>query len=233
MNELLLYQEEDGFLFNSDTHYLYDFISKFSVKGDVLDVGSGCGILGLLVARDFRVNLTSIDIQKNSTFLTLQNAKINNLEVDAKQGDFLEFEFKKKFDFIISNPPYYHEDVIKSENEKLKIARYEDSLKLEEFIKKSKKLLSPRGHLIFCYDSKQIGKIFELLKAQKLAVEDVRFVHGSEKKQSHLVFIHSRLSSNSVTKILPPLIATKDGEFSEEVKKIYEKTRTYSIKCKI
>ena len=233
MNELLLYQEEDGFLFNSDSHYLYDFISKFNPRGEILDVGSGCGILGLLVARDFRVNLTTIDIQKNSFLLTKQNAKVNSLDVDAICGDFLESEFEKKFDFIISNPPYYHESVVKSENEKLKIARYEDSLRLEKFIKRAKKLLNPRGHLIFCHDSKQIGKIFELLKAEKLSVEDIRFVHGSDKKQSHLVFIHSRLGSNSPTKIYPPLIATVDGEFSDEVKRIYEKTRTYSIKCRV
>ena len=233
MSELLLYQEEDGFLFNSDSHYLYDFISQFNPKGDVLDVGSGCGILGLLVARDFKINLTSIDIQKNSTFLTKQNALVNSLFCEALSGDFLKYEFEKKFDFIISNPPYYHQNVIKSENEKLKIARYEDSLKLEKFIKRAKKLLKPRGHFIFCYDSKQLGKIFELLKGEKLSVEDLRFVHGSIKKQSHLVFIHSRLSSNSPTKILPPLIATNDGEFSDEVKRIYEKTRTYSIKCRV
>ena len=230
---MLLYQEKDGFLFNSDSHYLYDFISKLSPKGSVLDVGSGCGILGLLVARDFDVSLTSIDIQKNSAFLTAQNAKANALECEALCGDFLEYEFDKKFDFIISNPPYYHSEVIKSENKKLYISRYEENLKLEKFIKKAKTLLKNRGHLVFCHDSKEIDTIMSVLKQNKLNPVDVRFVHGNLQKQSHLVFIHSRVSSKSPTTIHPPLIATIDGEFSDEVKGIYQKTSTHSIKCSL
>ena len=229
---MLLYQEEDGFLFNSDSHYLYDFISKFNPKGEVLDVGSGCGILGLLVKRDFNINLTSIDIQENSSFLTKQNAKVNGLEVDAVCGDFLVYDFKKRFDFIISNPPYYHDNVVKSENKKLKIARYTEFLELEKFIKKSKKLLNPRGNLIFCYDSKEIDTILTLLKEVKLNPENIRFVHSKIDRVSHLVFIHARLNSKSQTKILPPLIAMDGDDFSSEVKKIYKKTKTYSIKSK-
>jgi len=227
---LLLYQEEDGFLFNSDSHYLYDFISKLNPKGEVLDVGSGCGILGLLVKRDFKISLTSIDIQENSTFLTKQNAKVNSLEVDAICGDFLDYDFQKRFDFIISNPPYYHDNVVKSENKKLKIARYTEFLELEKFIKKSKKLLNPRGNLIFCYDSKEIDTIFTLLKEAKLNPEHIRFVHSKIDRVSHLVFMHARLNSKSQTKILPPLIAMDGDDFTKEVKNIYKKTKTYSIK---
>jgi len=228
---LLLYQEDDGFLFNSDSHYLYDFIAKLKPKGDLLDVGSGCGILGLLIARDFKVNLTSIDIQKNSTFLTSQNAKVNDITCKAICGDFLEYEFDKKFDYIISNPPYYHSEVIKSENKKLYISRYEENLTLENFIKKANSLLKNRGHLVFCHDAKRVAQILELLKKYKINPEDIRFVHPSIKKQSHLVFIHARKSSNSLLKVQPPLIATVEGEFSDEVKAIYQKTSTYSIKC--
>jgi len=196
-------------------------------------VGSGCGILGLLIARDFDVSLTSIDIQKNSSFLTSVNAKVNGIKSETVCGDFLTQEFDKKFDFIISNPPYYHCDVIKSENQKLYIARYEDNLELEKFIKRSNSLLKNRGHLVFCHDAKRVDEIFLLLNRYKLNPEDIRFVYGSLNKNSHLVFIHARKSSNSPLKVLPPLVATKEGEFTDEVKDIYQKTSTYSIKCSL
>lgn len=228
---MLLYQEEDGFLFNSDSHYLYDFISKLNPKGKVLDVGSGCGILGLLIARDFKVKLTSIDIQENSAFLTKQNALVNKIECEAFCGDFLEFEFDKKFDFIISNPPYYHSEVVKSKNKKLYISRYAENLNLESFVKKVNSLLENRGHFVFCHDAKELKNIFEVLKRYKINPVDIRFVHGSLEKPSHLVFIHARKSSNSPTTVHPPLIATQNGEFTKEVESIYQKTSTYSIKC--
>ena len=230
---LLLYQEEDGFLFNSDAHYLYDFISKLNPKGELLDVGSGCGIVGLLLARDFKVNLTSIDIQKNSIFLTKQNAKINGIDIKIICDNFINCNFNKKFDWIVANPPYYSSDVIKSNNQKLFISRYESNLKIDDFLKKANSILKPKGQIAFCYDAKRVDEIFIILKKYKINPTNIRFMHGNLYKQSHLVFIHARKSSKSPLTILPPLIATIDGEFSDEVKSIYQKTRTYSIKCKI
>ncbi len=49
--------------------------------------------------------------------------------------------FEKQFDICVSNPPFYHSNVIKSENENLKIARYNDSMPLEKFIEKTSKIL--------------------------------------------------------------------------------------------
>ena len=49
---MLLYQPESGYCYNSDSIFLYDFINSFKPKGKILDVGAGCGIIGLLVARD-------------------------------------------------------------------------------------------------------------------------------------------------------------------------------------
>ena len=51
MGELELYQLENGYRYNSDTLFLYDFIAD-KIRGESLAVGCGCGVLGLLVARD-------------------------------------------------------------------------------------------------------------------------------------------------------------------------------------
>ena len=230
---MFLYQEESGFLFNSDSHFLYNFITSFNPKGEVLDIGCGCGILGLLTARDFKVTLTSIDKQKHNVFLTTQNAKVNRLQTDTNEGDFLTCAFKKQFDFIISNPPYYHDGVSKSNNEALHISRYSEHLPIQKFIQKVKGLLKHRGHFIFCYDSGSLQELMVALKEAKLTVEDVRFVHGTALKSSSLVMIHARNSSLSKTKMHPPLINMDKGEPTQEVKSIYQKTRTYSIKCTI
>jgi tRNA1(Val) A37 N6-methylase TrmN6 len=230
---LFLYQEKNGYLFNSDTHFLYDFITNFNPKGEVLDIGCGCGILGLLTARDFKVSLTSIDKQEHNIFLTLKNAEINTLQTDAKKEDFLTHVFDKQFDFIISNPPYYHDGVSKSENKALHISRYSEHLPIEKFIQKVKSLLKHRGHFIFCYDAGSLQELMVKLKEAKLTVEDIRFVHGTSLKNSSLVMIHARNSSLAKTKIHPPLVNMDKDDPTQEVKSIYQKTRTYSIKCTI
>ena len=110
-----------------------------------MDVGCGCGVLGLLVAENFDVSLNGIDIQKNSVFLSQINAKNNGVDSDFVFADFLEYNFDKKFDFIISNPPFYRGKSKQSQNEAKKISRFNDSLPLRDFVKKCNSLLKPRG----------------------------------------------------------------------------------------
>jgi len=230
---LYLYQDENGFLFNSDAHFLYNFISKFNPKGELLDIGSGCGIVGLLCARDFPVNLTLIDKQKHNTFISKINAKVNKLDANVIEGDFIETNFDKKFDFIVSNPPYYHQGITSSQSEHIAIAKENNYLPIESMIKKVNTIIKPRGDLIFCYDAKQLPRLLYLLENKKFIVENIQFVHGTTEKPAHLVMIHAKKGSKSLCKTEPPLINFINRQQSKEVKSIYQKTRTYSIKCKI
>jgi len=230
---LYLYQNEDGFLFNSDAHFLYDFISRFKPKGEILDIGTGCGILGLLTARDFETNVTLIDKQRTNYFLCLQNARVNKLDANVICDDFIDHNFDIKFDFIISNPPYYHQGASQSENRYKKIGKSSLYLDFKEMVRKINSIIKPKGSFIFCYDAKQLPYVISTLIEKKFTVSDIRFVHGKKEKVAHLVLICAKKSSGSLCKTYPPLINFINGDLSEEVKSIYQKTRTYSIKCKI
>ncbi len=230
---MLFYQNSEGYCYNSDTKFLYDFISKFKPNGDVLDVGSGCGILGLLIAKDFKIKLSQIDIQKINCFFSLKNSQINNIDSQVINGDFLLTDFDKKFDFIISNPPFYNYNGTVGERENLNISRFNIYLPKEKFFKKVNSLLKPKGEFIFCYDSKQFREIIKLLEPLKMPIIDIRFIHSRVGANSHLVLIRVKKSSKSPLQIHSPLFIHKEGQFSNEVKKIFSKSRAYSIKCKI
>ncbi len=230
---MLLYQLEKGYRFNSDTHFLYDFISRFPVRGEVLDVGCGCGILGLLIARDFKVSLTQIDIQKENVFLTERNAKVNGIKSKIIHADFKTSDFKNRFDFIVSNPPFYHDDHIKSKNDHINKSRYAQHLPLETLVKNASSALKPRGYFIFCYDPKELDKIFLYLKEYRLNAEKIRFVHPNKKKNANLAMIAARKNSKSFLQIEPPLLVHDKEGFSEEAAKIFKKTSTHSIKCSL
>ncbi len=224
-----LKQPKNGYCYNSDTMFLYDFITKFNIKGNVLDVGGGCGVLGLLVKRDFpKINLTLIEKQSIMKEFIEENLKLNSLEAEVILGDFLKFEFNKKFDFIISNPPFY-QGTLKSENEIKKIARYEEFLPIKEFFEKVNSLLKERGEFIFCYDAKRIDDI--ILKLPKpLKVIDMRFFYPRINKNATLVLIRAKRHAKSLVTIHPPLIGFEGDEYSKEASKIYKKANTESIK---
>ena len=237
---MVLYQPINGYCYNSDTHFLYNFIyenlKKYkNIKGELLDIGSGSGILGLLLAREYtKLNLNQCEIQEVFQFFSTKNAQTNKLESTLYKGSFEKVEFNKKFDICVSNPPFYHSDVIKSENENLRIARYNDSLPLEQFIKKVSSVLTSEGKFFFCYDVKQINEILILLNKYKFNLEALQFVHPKLSKDATLILVYAKKNSKSLTKIFNPLIVFENNnDFTQEVQNIYEKSSTYSIKVNI
>lgn len=231
---MLLYQPDSGYCYNSDSIFLYDFINFFQPKGRVLDVGAGCGVVGLLVARDNKkVELEAVEKLSSFSFYAKTNARVNGIEYKLHECSFLELDVSCKYDYIVSNPPFYPEGVQKSENEMLYHARYNVHLPLGDFFKKVSQVLKPNSHFIFCYDATQFGEICVELAKVKMRVVDVQFVHPKVDRTASLVMIHARNGSKSMMKIWPPFISFEGNEPSKKVKKIYEKASTQSIKCQL
>lgn len=231
---MILYQPESGYCYNSDSLFLYDFISSFNPKGEVLDVGVGCGIVGLLVARDHeRVKLFGVEKQEVFQKYAKKNAHTNGIDLTLFEGDFLELDEVQKYDFIISNPPFYPEGVRKSEDEMLRQARYSFNLPLDDFFKKVSRVLKPHSHFVFCYDPSAFGDICSALSRVKMRVVDVQFVHPKIDRAASLVMIHARNGSRANMKVWQPLLAFEGDEFSQKAQHIYEKSKTQSIKCQI
>jgi len=231
---MILYQPDSGYCYNSDSLFLYDFISSFKPRGRVLDVGAGCGIVGLLVARDNqRVELEAVEKQDVFVELATINARVNNINYKLYKSDFLDLEVKDKYDYIISNPPFYNSTSTKSENEMIFNARYNVNLPLRDFFKKVSQVLKPKSHFIFCYDASHFGLICSELDRVNMRVVDVQFVHPKKDRVASIVLVHARNGSNAMMKVWQPFISFDGTEFSKQAKDIYEKAKTQSIKCQL
>jgi len=226
-----LYQPSKSYAYNSDSIFLYDFISRFKPKGRILDVGCGVGIISLLLTRDFKLETTIIDKQASMIAYAKHNFELNHLNVNALNQDFMDFRSEEKFDYIVSNPPFYDQNVQQTQNESLNIARYAQHLPIEPFIEAVKKNLKPRGYFIFCYDAKQLDRLLFTLISHKLNPEVLRFVHSKIDRDSKLVMILARANSKSMMKILPPLIVfDEQSHYNNEAQQSFDKAGTYSIK---
>jgi len=229
---MILYQSEQGYRYNSDSIFLYDFARGFSPKGRLLDIGCGVGIISLLLSRDFTLETTIIDKQEEMLSYARHNFAINSIKVEEHLGDIAEFQSDKKYDFIISNPPFYDSSVSQSENEHLNIARYIHHMPIDSLIGSVKRLLSPRGYFIFCYDTKQIDVVLWHLKDAKINPEAIRFVHSKIDREAKIVMIAARAGSKSMTKILAPLIVMDEkNNYHTQAQEAFDKANTHSIKA--
>ena len=227
-----LYQKEKGYRYNSDTLFLYDFIASFSPKkGSLLDVGCGCGILGLLLKRDFEcLEVSLLDIQEDNCSISCKNALHNHLNIhEVIHDDFLTYSFAKKYDYIVSNPPFYHQNTLKSTDEHLCTSRHSSYLPLEALIKKTSQILSNRGYVLLCYDAKQSDTLIHLLHQEKLKVENIRFVYTKLGAEASLILVCARKNSKTACKIEPPLVVMKENTFTQEAQAIFTKSQTKSV----
>jgi len=228
---MFLYQPTSGYCYNSDSIFLYDFISYFKPKGKLLDVGCGVGIISLLLSRDFNIETSIIDKQDSMLSYARHNYILNGLRAKSYLGDFRAFKTDEKFDTIISNPPFYDANVTQSKNTHLNIARYAHHLPIDDFISKVKKLLKPRGYFIFCYDAKQVDILLQRLREEGINPEKMQFVHSKIDRDSKLVMIAARVGSKSMMQVLPPFVVFDDDSiYTKKAQAVFDRAATNSIK---
>jgi tRNA1Val (adenine37-N6)-methyltransferase len=107
------YDQPDWYRFSSDSLDLINYVKEEFEAQEVLDMGSGCGILGLELLREGAAKrLTAIEIQPEFSIYFLQNVKALGLEercqlINAPVEAWSLENRQKKFDLIVSNPPYF------------------------------------------------------------------------------------------------------------------------------
>ena len=196
-----------------------------------MDVGCGVGIISLLLTRDFLLKTSIIDKQEKMLNYAKHNFALNGLDVKSYLGAFEAHQTEDRYDFIVSNPPFYDAAVTQSEDTHLNIARYAHHLPIEGFIKTVKTFLRPKGWFIFCYDAKQIDILLYHLRQNRINPEKIQFVHSKLDRDSKLVMIAARNNSKSMTQILPPFVVFDDNSvYREKAMQAFERADTHSIK---
>lgn len=90
-----------------DTEILVEQALK-DIKKDskVLDLCTGSGCIAIAVSKEANANVTAVDISEDALALAKENAELNKAEIEFIQSDMFNGLMDRKFDVIISNPPY-------------------------------------------------------------------------------------------------------------------------------
>lgn len=211
---LKIYQLVDGFRFSVDPIILVDFFEG-NKNGKILDIGSGCGIIPILLSyKKEMTNIYGVEIQKSSLEVFKKNVKENNLSenINVIEGDVADIKEGNSFDYIISNPPYMTIDGKKiSENENKKIARHEIFLDLKKLVENAKRLLKPRGEFFLVHRSHRFLEICKVLEENNFSVKRVKFTFFDREKSSNLVLIQASKGRKHKLEIESPLFLKEKG----------------------
>ena len=229
--ELKIIQNEKGFCFGIDSILLSDFARDIKENSKIIDLGTGTGILAILISIKTNAKKTiGVEIQKQVYEMAKRSVKINHLEnkIEIINKDIKELPDELEigtFDAVVTNPPYKKIGTgLKNENEQKLISRHETTATLEDFIKISNKLLKDKGSIYLVHRPERLVDIIENLRKYKLEPKRIRYVHPSIEKEANLVLIKGVKNAKPFLKIEAPLYVYKEnGEYTEEILKIYNK----------
>ena len=156
---------------------------EFRSSKHILDIGtgSGCILISILKERQ-ECHGTAIDISKKAIKVAISNAKMHHLRNKIKIVNIdIDKLYIKKYDFIVSNPPYISLNNIKRLGKNVRMYEPINALEagldglreIEKLIRKSTKLLKRNGKLIFEIGHDQEIKVNKLLKKNNFYINKV------------------------------------------------------------
>ncbi|MFP4697634.1 MAG: tRNA1(Val) (adenine(37)-N6)-methyltransferase [Eubacteriales bacterium] len=221
-------QNKGGFCFGMDAILLTGFV-KTNVKGKALDLGTGTGIIPILLeAKTDISHHTGLEIQEYFVDMALRSVELNSLEskINIIKGDIKEADSifpLSSFDIITSNPPYMvNNKGLKNSNMPKTIARHEVLCTLEDIIKAASRLVKVGASFYMIHRPNRFVEIISKLKQYRLEPKRIRFVHPYLHKPPNMVLIESVRQGKPMLNVEAPLIVYKEaGQYTDEIYDIY------------
>lgn len=194
--------------------------SKLKNKETMLDIGGGTGLLSLMVAQKSNATIHSVEVEGECYAQLIDNITTSpwKTQISAFKGDIKLFDARIKYDIIISNPPFY-EQQLKSPIQNKNLARHSDQLSLMEFIMHAERLLNLYGTLLVLmpyYRKKELLTTAEKFNLFSVDIADVKQTPKHDPFRTMISFSRKReaLISEVIT------IKTEAGEYTERFREL-------------
>ena len=197
----------------------------------ILDIGTGSGVIALMLAQKCNTLIDAIDIDETAYLQSSQNFKTSAWSNRLKSLHLSLQEFSKvhdgNYDLIVTNPPYFHHASKPAEESRLN-ARHHDLLTFDELLAGVRKLLKTDGRFFVILPCKE-GLEF-LDKAQRIELfcnHILRIKTKADKNEKRLImefgFHFGVMEEKEI------IIQEEDGSFTQDY---IDLTRDYYIHLK-
>lgn len=200
---------------------------------NILDIGTGTGLISLMLAQRFpNTQIEALEIDESAFEQAVTNFE-NSPWGDrlfcyhASFQEYFQEIDDEKYDLIISNPPFFNTGQ-KSPNEQRNKARFEDSLPFEHLLYGASKLLDDNGTAAIIIPFDQEIKILKIAKKMHLKPFRITHVKGNKTAETKRSLIEFKFTTTEKQPIVNELILEKErhiytDEYLNLVKNFYLK----------
>ncbi|MBR4391101.1 MAG: methyltransferase [Bacteroidales bacterium] len=184
----------------------------------VLDIGTGCGILPLMLAQKGVAKVDAVDLDEASAYEASANFEASQWRdrLNAYHADIRRFGFGRSYDLILSNPPFFVHS-FKCDADRKNQARHTDtSLTFEELVVSVKRLLKPEGRFVLVLPERESHDFLPLANAHGLFVHERLDLIPVVGKEVNRVNLELRYGKPEETRVATLVLRDADNRFSDE-----------------
>jgi ribosomal protein L11 methyltransferase (prmA) len=231
IKDLKIIQRNDFQNFTLDSVLISDFVKINRKTKKILDIGTGCGIISILLAKRSKAKITGIEILETMAEIAKENVKNNGFyeQISIVNEDIKNYKktfSEAQFDTIVTNPPYFEfkGDFSQiNDLEQLACARHNMNLTIEEIIKISAYLLKNMGSFSIVFRSERLIEILELLKKYNLEPKRMKNCYTKWNENAKICMIEAIKDAKSGLLIeMPIFVYDKNGKKSEYIENLYK-----------
>ncbi|MBT1072526.1 tRNA1(Val) (adenine(37)-N6)-methyltransferase [Pelotalea chapellei] len=223
--DLRLYQPKHGYRYSLDALLLARFCPILKPGGSIADLGAGCGVISLVLAR-VNPDATVMAVENNLVMAEIiaRNIQHNDLSsrVTVHNEDVLTLRSNctdSTFDLVVSNPPFRTAGSGRiSPRAGRDAARHETTAGLADFLAAAKYLVKPSGRICLIQLPSRLPELMALAAQQKLAVLRLRTIHNNAGSPASMFMVELAKGRRSTPVVEAPLfVRDMAGEYTDEV----------------
>jgi tRNA1Val (adenine37-N6)-methyltransferase len=181
----------------------------------ILDIGTGTGLLSLMLAQKIDTAITAVEIDENAYIQAKKNieASVFKNKITIHVADITQQIFPKKFDTVICNPPFF-EDQLKTNNAARNAAMHATTLSYAALAKAINNNLTEIGSAFLLLPHYAVAQFEKILAAENLFVQHIENVKHSPTHPFFRAFLSIRKSTIAKTST-EIFIKNENGNYTE------------------
>jgi tRNA1Val (adenine37-N6)-methyltransferase len=222
-------QHREGYRFSIDAVLLAAF-SAPGAKDRIVDLGTGCGILPLILGyRHPAVSITGIEVQPELAELAARNVEANGLKerITIIRGDMRSLSIQAvsgPVDLVISNPPYRKGRSGRvNPHPQRAVARHEILATIQDVAAAAARLIGIGGRFSVVYPAERITDILTNLRSAGIEPKYIQTVHAKDHDPARLVLVSGIKGGRPGAAVLEPLmIHQTNGTYTDRVQAMFD-----------
>ncbi|HIJ96103.1 MAG TPA: methyltransferase [Desulfuromonadales bacterium] len=222
---LQILQPRHGYRYSLDPLLLARFCGLVPPGGTVIDLGAGCGIISLVLAR-LNATASVVALENNLEMVALieQNIHANDLagQVTSLTADVMAYRAvspDSSFDLVVSNPPFRTPVSGRiSPRAGRDAARHETTAGLVDFLTAAKYLVKPSGKICIIQLPARLVELTSMAAAMKLSILRLRMIHNNQVSPATIFMAELAKGRRTAPIVEAPLfVRDMQGEYTAEV----------------